>query len=211
VKNAFLLSLSHGPLALALPIAWLLSLPMIVFAFKRLRRVPTLGSLLVRILLLAIEVVLTVLVLIGCLHIGCAREVKWQARCIQNLRKICSAIFVYAQDWDEHLPPEQKWMDAAKMHLSPEELSQVFTCPSAYSPFGYAFNSALGNLPLERLSHPATTVMLFECDATKPNAHGGLKNLPQIPRHLGGDIYGFVDGYARWKRRVFATSLRWKP
>ncbi|MFN3420565.1 MAG: hypothetical protein ACK40X_02410 [Armatimonadota bacterium] len=186
MKNAFLVSLSHGPLALVLPIVWLLPLPAVILTFKRLCRVPTLGSLLVRISPLAIEVVL-----IGCLHIGCAREIKWQARCEQNLRKICFAFSAYFQDWDEHFLPERKWMDAAKMHLSPEELSQVFTCPSAYSPFGYAFNSTLGSLPLIQLSAPAETVMSFECDAMKPNTHGGLRNLPQIPRRLGGDIYGF--------------------
>ncbi len=179
--------------------------------FKRLRRVPTLGSSLVRILLFALEVALTVLVLISCSHLGCAREKAWQVRCIHNLHKICSVVLVYAQDWDEHFPPRQKWMDAAKTHLPPEELSQVFTCPSAYSPFGYAFNSALGSLPWEQISDPTGTVMLFECDAAKPNIHGGLRNLPQIPRHSEGDNYGFTDGHTKWKRRIFANSLRWKP
>ncbi len=130
MKNAFLLSLSHGPLAIALPIVWLLSLPVVVIAFKRLHRVPTLGSLLVRILLLAVEVGLTVLVLIGCLHVGCAREVKWQARCTQNLREISTAIAAYIQDWNECLPLASNWMEAVKIHLPPPKNQ-----PSFYLPF----------------------------------------------------------------------------
>ena len=192
MKNAFLLSLSHGPLAIALPIVWLLSLPIVFIAFKRLRRVSTLGSLLVRILLLAVEVGLTVLVLIGCLHVGCAREVKWQARCTQNLREISTAIAAYIQDWNECLPLASNWMEAMKIHLPPQKTNQVFTCPSAYSPFGYAFNSALSGLPLMQVAAPAATVMLFECDAMKSNAHGGRTILPKIPRHLEGDVYAFV-------------------
>jgi len=211
VKNAFLLSLSHGPLAIALPIVWLLSLPIVFIAFKRLRRVSTLGSLLVRILLLAVEVGLTVLVLIGCLHVGCAREVKWQARCTQNLREISTAIAAYIQDWNECLPLASNWMEAVKIHLPPQKTNQVFTCPSAYSPFGYAFNFALSGLPLAQVTDLAATVTLFECDSTKPNAHGGMTNLPKIPRHLEGDIYAFVDGHVKWYRRIYVTSLHWKP
>jgi len=33
-------------------------------------------------------------------------------------------------------------MEAVKIPLPPQKTKQVFTCPAAYSPFGYAFNSA---------------------------------------------------------------------
>lgn len=211
MKNAFLLSLSHGPLAVALPIIWLASLPVIIFAFKHLRRLPTVGSLLVQFLLGVVEVVLTVLVLLGFFHVGCAREKAWEVQCRQNLREISMSISAYMQDWDDRLPPASKWMDATKRYLPKEKSNQVFSCPSASSPFGYAFNSALSGLPLTKIPYPTETVTVFESDAKKPNAHGGLTNLPKIPRHLDGDNFAFVDGNTKWVRRVFAPSLRWKP
>mgnify|MGYP001626360378 CR=1 FL=1 len=212
MKNAFLLSLSHGPLAVALPVIWLALLPAFVFAFKHLRRLPTMGSLLMRVLLVVTELVLTVLVLLGFFHVGCAREKAWEFECRQNLQEISAAILAYVQDWDEHLPPASGWMSAAKPYLPKGEANRVFSCPSANSPFGYAFNDALSGLPVTKVFDPAATVMIFESDATKPNAHGGLTILPKIPRHfIEGDTYAFVDGGTKWIRRVFAASLRWKP
>ncbi|MCX7968948.1 MAG: hypothetical protein N3B10_10765 [Armatimonadetes bacterium] len=212
MKSTFLVWLSHGPLAIVLPVLWLASLPALHYAFKHLRCIQTVGSSLVRILLALAELVLTVFTILSCSHAGCAREVRLKTRCTQNLREIAIAFSAYTQDWDERFPPAGKWMDAAKKYLPPEKANQVFTCPSALSPFGYAFNSALSSLPLTQVTFPAETVMVFECDAKKPNAHGGLKDLPQTPRHLSeGDNYAFVDCHTQWRRRIFATSLRWNP
>lgn len=211
MKNAFLSSLSHGPLEIVLAVVWLASLPAAYLAFKRLCRTPTVGSLAVRSLLVLVETILTVLVLLGFFHVGCDREKVRQAQCTQNLREISTAIWAYIQDRNEFLPPASNWMEAVKTHLPPQKAKQVFTCPSAHSPFGYAFNSALSGLPLAQVTDPAATVMLFECDSTKPNAHGYLTILPKTPHHLEGDIYAFVTGHAKWYRRIFATSLHWKP
>jgi hypothetical protein len=68
-------------------------------------------------------------------------------------------------------------------------------------------------------------VVVFESDAGK-NAAGGPELLPDEPRHLGGDKYGFADGSARWLKRKPAGGnrrgerawlkepeepVRWKP
>ena len=60
--DVFLLSLSHGPLAIVLPILWLLSLPASIFAFKRLYKFPSVVSFWARALILATQLLLTVLV-----------------------------------------------------------------------------------------------------------------------------------------------------
>jgi len=210
--DAFLLSLSHGPLAIALPILWLLSLPISIFAFKRLRKFPSVRNFLARALILATELFLTVLVFLGLTHFQCGREVAWQNRCIQNLRSISLAIAKYAQDWDERLPPAQRWADAInERHLQRDVMSQVFRCPKSSFPFGYAFNAFLDSVPISQVDSLAETVLLFECDSSSPNAFGDQTNLPQRPRHLEGDIYAFVDGHAKWIRRSNVSYLRWKP
>ena len=210
--DAFLLSLSHGPLAIALPILWLLSLPISIFAFKRLRKFPSVRNFLARALILATELFLTVLVYLGLTHFQCSREVAWQNRCAQNLRAISLAIAEYVQDWDERLPPAQRWADAInERHLQRDVMSQVFRCPKSLFPFGYAFNAFLDSVPVSQVDSLAETVLLFECDASSLNTFGDQTNLPQRPRHLDGDIYAFVDGHAKWMRRSNAFNLRWKP
>ena len=210
--DAFLLSLSHGPLAIVLPVLWLLSLPASIFAFKRLSKLPSVGALLSQVLVIVTELVLTVLVFLGLVHFQCSREVAWQNRCIQNLRSISLAIAEYVQDWDERLPPAQRWADAiSERHLQRDVMSQVFRCPKSSFPFGYAFNAFLDSVPVSQVDSLAETVLLFECDSSSPNAFGDQTNLSQRPRHLEGDIYAFVDGHAKWIRRSNVSYLRWKP
>jgi hypothetical protein len=210
--DAFLLSLSHSPLAIALPILWLLSLPISIFAFKRLRKFPSVRNFLARALILATELFLTVLVFLGLTHFQCSREVAWQNRCAQNLLAISLAIAKYAQDWDERLPPARQWANViSERYLKREAMPQVFRCPKSPSPFGYAFNISLDTLPISQIDYPSETVLLFECDASSLNTFGDQTNLPQRPRHLDGDIYAFVDGHAKWMRRSNAPKLHWKP
>ncbi len=210
--DAFLLSLSHSPLAIALPIFWLLSLPASIFAFKRLRKFPSVGSFLVRVLIAVTELALTVLVFLGLTHFQCSREVTWQKLCTQNLRAISLAIAKYVQDWDEWLPPAQQWGDViSERYLQRDIVLQVFRCPKSSSPFGYAFNISLDSMSISQIGYLSETVLLFECDAFSLNAFGDQTNLPQRPRHLEGDIYAFVDGHAKWIRRSNAFNLRWKP
>jgi len=74
--DAFLLSLSHGPLAIVLPILWLLSLPASIFAFKRLCKFPSVVSFWARALILATQLLLTVLVFLGLSHFQCGGDRK---------------------------------------------------------------------------------------------------------------------------------------
>jgi hypothetical protein len=210
--DAFLLSLSHGPLAIVLPILWLLSLPASIFAFKRLCKFPLVVSFWARALILATQLLLTVLVFLGLSHFQCGREVAWQNRCAQNLRAISLAIAKYAQDWDERLPPARRWVDAiSERHLKRDDIPQIFRCPKSSSPFSYAFNISLDRVSILQVGYPSETVLLFECDASSLNAFGDQPDLPQRPRHLEGDIYAFVDGHAKWIRRSNVFNLRWKP
>jgi hypothetical protein len=55
-------------------------------------------------------------------------------------------------------------------------------------------------LTLDLLTDPDKTVVVFESDAGM-NAAGGPELLPGIPRHLGGDMWGFADGHAVWLAR----------
>ncbi len=205
--DKFLASLSHGPLEILLPLLWLVLLPLAVKGYQRLRQFPSPHRWLLRWGIIGGEVGFTLLVIVVVGHMGCAMLKAKQAQCTSNLRALSFAILTYTQDWDERLPPALRWGDviADKLPIN------AFRCPSSRSPFGYAFNLSLSKMPLEWVSRPTETVMLLERDASKRNAAGDRTSLPSEPRHLGGDIYGYADGCAKWERRVFAPQLRWQP
>ena len=77
----------------------------------------------------------------------------------------------------------------------------VLACPAAPElECGYAFNAAVDGLPRRALDRPSDLIIIFESDAGW-NAAGGPELLPDEPRHLGSDNYGFADGHAQWIKR----------
>lgn len=117
-----------------------------------------------------------------------AREKARQASCLSNLKQIGLAGIMYAQDYDETLPPWQVnallyWVGGRDVAGQPLDKTRgliwpyirsgtLQNCPSYVGGqhlggTGYGMNSLLNRAPLAQLSHPADT--LFFADSGVPN------------------------------------------
>ncbi len=219
--DEFLASLSHSPWSVILLLAWVASVFVVVKGWRQFRGLPLPTRWTGRCCLLVGEGLFTLLVVLVVSHTGCAVLVRKQSLCSSNLRFLGTALS-FSHDWDERFPPAAQWGDAIVGSYLPQVLrsqpdqhplppEQIFRCPSARSPFGYAFNAALDKMLFSKIVMPQETVLLFESDALVRNAAGDQTSLPPTPRHSDGDNYGFADGHVRWFLRHRASQLRWNP
>ena len=130
-------------------------------------------------------------------------------QCINNLKQIYAAVELYAQEWDDRLPPVGNWNNAVDLFIRNKK---VWECPS---PPGDARTSFAVNLRLSGLSRayvksPESTVLLFESVAGH-NLAGGPELLPDPPRHRAGHNITFVDGHVETVPEAELSSLIWEP
>ncbi len=131
------------------------------------------------------------------------------AMCLQHEKRILFSLRVYVDDWDETLPPTDRWADRVKDSDNHQMDNRVFKCATSTSPFGYELNAALGGRTMRSIARPESTVVLFEADATTINASGGEKDRIRTPRHDFSYSTGFADGHAVAVRG--SMGLVWRP
>jgi hypothetical protein len=143
--------------------------------------------------------------------------------CLSNVKNIALAVQMYLSDNDECFPPARDWCGVLDEYVKNRD---VFRCPQARkgTEWAYAYNSLLSTRSMYDPADLANTVAIFESDAGK-DAAGGPELLPDVPRHLGGDHWGFADGHVSWLKRKSAGGnggeriwlkepekpVRWKP
>ena len=152
-----------------------------------------------------------VLVILGnILHAEHASDAaRAERQCISNCKQLGFGMLQYAQDWDETLPPSSQWATAIEKQIPKAE---VWHCPAATLPYSYACSKEAGNLALSNVYAPATTVLLFEMDATIKNASGGPQDIVKSRRHFSdGNNYGLMDGHVKWVSDRGVINLRWQP
>lgn len=163
-----------------------------------------------------------------------AREKARQSSCLSNVKQLCTAALMYAQDYDDRLPFASNYGQYWYMVLQPYvKNSQLFVCPSKpRDPLGYGWNyNGCGYAPGVAYSPPRTgpiyegvslsvflspgpaeTIMLGD------NWMGGTSSqriyLYMNPtmreaRHNEGDNYGFVDGHAKWLKVEAVQNADW--
>jgi len=141
--------------------------------------------------------------------------------CLSHVKNIAMALEMYLSDYSR-FPGQDRWCDTLDEYIKTRD---VFHCPQAQATCGYAYNTTLDGSEAHMVD-PARVVAVFDADGGW-NAHGGKELLPDFPRHLGGDNYGFPDGhgawYARkkpgggvrwdtkWPREPNDASLQWRP
>jgi prepilin-type processing-associated H-X9-DG protein len=126
-----------------------------------------------------------------------ARERAHEATCMSNMRQLALAMMQYAQDWDEKLPPANRWRDAIKAYVKNDG---VFRCPSdpdKTHPCSYAMNRRLSGQPLSRFKNPESIVLLFESTDTTENPNSFGEGL--VLRHNGKVCFAFLDGHVELK------------
>ena len=130
-----------------------------------------------------------------------------ETMCLTNMRYVGLGLMMYAQDYDERLPPTTGW----SAHLGPYVKNESrFRCPSlAGRGYGYAFDARLDRLPLEKLAAPADTVALYETtDWSKNASWPGTKF---ATRHGLDETHGnvaFADGHAKALKAEAFEKLR---
>jgi prepilin-type processing-associated H-X9-DG protein len=125
--------------------------------------------------------------------------------CLSNMMCLTRALGVYADNYGQ-LPSAPDWCEA----ILPDVTGPGrFTCPTETEGItgGYALNDHIRDIGRGSGLAPQT-VSVFESDAGW-NAAGGAELLPDVPRHSGGDNYGFADGHVEWIKRKKNPDGTW--
>jgi len=140
------------------------------------------------------------------------------ANCRGFARRLLTAVRMYTGEAGGCFPPASSWDEALVPVLRSLrrshnlDVESLPPCPerSAEDEGSYAFNSALSTLSPRALRAPKHTVVIFESDAGAGwDAAGGPELLPDEPRHMGGDNYGFADGHVEWLARKKRPDGTW--
>ncbi len=102
-----------------------------------------------------------------------------------------NALMMYAQDYDERLPPSNRWADTLFPYT---KLTYDVPCPSRPNAIGpYAFNAALDRRLLAKVN--AKTPLLFESNAGHRNHSDLLQSFARPHKGKGWIVLG--DGACR--------------
>lgn len=117
--------------------------------------------------------------------------------CMSNLKQLALGQMMYAQDWDQTLPPSYSWGDATMPYLKDQK---IFTCPTlakSGQQSGYAMDSTVSGARMEKISAPVSTVILFESTSTNWNASDPQASVLHVPRHGDGINFAYADGHVK--------------
>ena len=213
--DAYHTALGFQWLAIAIIPAVLIA-PALVVARRERLALGTSGRGLIR-TLICLEAVFGSITLIGIASIFAvvSMSAKMKAQdvvCSANVKALGIAFLLYSQDWDNTLPSASRWFDNSRQYLTKDERESVFRCPASVSNYGYALNSAVGGLSLDKVQAPMITVGLFESGSNRANDAGGVKLVTRETRHPGGLWFGYLDGHVRLCLRSKGwTRLGWPP
>lgn len=149
--------------------------------------------------------------------------------CLCNLRSLVLAAFLYADDWDDYLPPAlvpasppgystcwdrtlDPYLRNSRMYICVSDANPTPGPSFTYSfPHSYGINFALtllggyqaASLRRTDLNRPDSTILFF--DLNQPYSYGwqsdwGNANQYVAERHLGGVNFAFGGGNAKWLR-----------
>ncbi len=168
--------------------------------------------------LLVIIAIVGVLVALLLPTVRSTREQGKRIQCMNNLRQVGMAFFMYFEDNNYAFPPTTQLIDT-QIIFWPGLVNKyiddinVWSCPGqpniGYNPtYGdptpFAYNGFLPEISLEQVKRKSETVMLS--DSTKVVLGPVFNNFyicgraayPPARRHGDGDNYVFVDGHAKW-------------
>ncbi len=135
--------------------------------------------------------------------------VRQNVTCNENMRILSRALLDYADDWDDTFPPANQWYTEGRAFLGSEKKIGVIRCPASSSPYTYALNISLGKGLLYKRDNWQDIVMLFECDATGPDAYGNKDIITPEKRHPGDLNFAFLDGHVKFVRCEAWNKLGW--
>lgn len=131
-----------------------------------------------------------------------------QAACTSNLKQLCLAFLMYAQDYDQVSPLPGNISEAIHPYCRNDAL---WHCP-AWKPDrpGYALSRTVPGKQLAQFPKPAGQFSFFEANLGKKPLLGGAGDLARPPRHRGGNVFGFMDGHCKWYLAKEEPAEGWK-
>lgn len=164
----------------------------------------------------ALTAPVAVVCVLGFLHFGCAITSGERTQCAVAMRRLAGACLVYSMDWDEKLPPVERWREriseriigrGASAARRDEERAED-RCHATTAPWTYGLNHAIGGAASTG-GQPQETVLLFEADARDSSPSGGMAQVARS-RHGASSTIAFLDGRARLVPDDALAALTWR-
>ncbi len=134
-------------------------------------------------------------------------ERELERQCTEHVDRLTGALRMYSMDYDEHLPPAERWCTATQPYVGSKDL---YRCPALEAGYGYALNRNLDEARASEVSVPARVVVVFESSAQVANAADTGQSLCEPPRHPGGNCFGFLDGHVAAIKTSDRSRLGWR-
>lgn len=198
--------LVHHPLGMLWPLVVLAIVVTAVIGTLRRRRQPPRWLVRANMVLWIGGLLGVVMSVVG--EIACAGLVAEETQCRSALKELAAGILMYSQDWDERLPPSDRWFDVVRAKAGEGTLPHP--CPAYSGTYAYAMNRLVAGLPLARIEAPADTVFLVEHPCRRPNETTTTMS-PQAYRHGQCTNVAFVDGATKRRCTNHTAVLRWEP
>jgi prepilin-type processing-associated H-X9-DG protein len=117
------------------------------------------------------------------------------ATCLSNLKQLSMGALMYVQDYDEVMPDTDRWHETLLPYIKSDA---AFTCPAVRlqgHENGYAFNSGLSGIAVNKVKEPQNTMMIFETSNLVANASDAGSSECVPPRHEGKNNRSYADGH----------------
>lgn len=115
---------------------------------------------------------------------------------LSNCKQISLAIMMYASDYDEHLPPSDKWIDSTYDYVKNDSVYRDPTVKDRKDDeYGFAFYEPVSLADLDAITNDGEVPMVFQSVLMGKNAHSDLSSLPFNPRGRGRNYVAFCDGH----------------
>jgi len=143
-------------------------------------------------------------------EIACAGLKAEEVQCRSALKELSMGLLIYADDWDQRLPPAGRWFDVVRGRAGEGTLPRP--CPAYAGTYAYAMNRFAAGFLLAEAQDPAATVFLMDHPCRTAN-ETTTRLHPQAFRHLDAanivllDGHALPVGYGRWR----TDPLRWQP
>ncbi len=132
------------------------------------------------------------------------RGVHKREACLANCKQIGLAMSLYADDYDDKLPPAHHWQAALRDDLKATKHTKSnvmpYRCASSIDmQFSYGMNNAMNSLSRQSVNSPTTTAFAFDCSLHMQSASGGREAVEFRHKQLGCANmanFVFVDGHA---------------
>lgn len=136
-------------------------------------------------------------------------ENKMAARSMENAKRLCMAMHLYASDNNDRLPPVDTWQNVLLPYFN-NNVSILGVFPGSNNSRPWAMNVQLEGSRIKDIDLPERTVLIFEAKTKSPPA-GGPEILPEKPFLQKRYIIGFVDGHIEYISQGQLDNLIWFP